>query len=183
MTYSLYDASIVVAQDAISTLKHLVGKAKSQPNAGELLQSRLHPDMKPFAFQVWCATDLAQKLAKTLSGRDADGLPEDLASWADVDARIELVEGVLAGVDRAQVDAPRDTVPLPVGALGATEVTGLQYAQGYALPNIYFHVVTAYGILRKEGVELGKANYLKPFLLHSCNVQGQVGDKVRAMAT
>ncbi|KAK7409247.1 hypothetical protein QQX98_008557 [Neonectria punicea] len=165
MSYTLYDASVVLARDALNSLSHILTKAAAHPNSEALISARLREDMLPFSFQVFFVTDIAQKLAARGTGADPLDLDRNLDSFDAMQARIKLVLDVLAKVDREALNA-RAEAECTVGMGPGKEVKMLvkQYVNGYALPNLFFHTTTAYGILRKEGVPLGKQDYLGSFI-------------------
>jgi hypothetical protein len=166
MSYTAYDDSILVAQDALKSLHHILKVGSQHPNAANLPSARLHADMLPLTFQVESATNTAAKLPAKLLGQPAPSFVDGkLTTWEDMFARIEAAQEVLAEVDGNDinrrggekiilgVDKEGNRAPFPTPAL----------VFGYSLPNIFFHVTTAYGILRKEGVPLGKSDYLDSF--------------------
>ncbi|KPM41101.1 hypothetical protein AK830_g5466 [Neonectria ditissima] len=164
-SYTLYDASIAVVRDALDALSNILTKAEAHPNSASFLDARLAEDMLPFSFQVFFVTDLAQKLAARGTGADPLDLDRTLDSFAAMQARIALVRGVLDKVDREALNARAEaecTVGMGPGKEVKMQVK--QYVNGYVLPNVFFHTTTAYAILRKEGVQLGKQDYLESFI-------------------
>lgn len=165
MQYSLYDASVPVARDSLNSLKAILEKGEAQSNAAALPEAKLHDDMFPLTFQVHLATDLAQKMQARLTGKEPLELQKDLKTFKDMYARIDMVQELLSKTDRDTVNKyTEEKVPLRVGPTKEVQITGMGYTNGYALPNIFFHVMAAYAIMRKEGVPLGKMDYLKPYL-------------------
>lgn len=167
MSYTLYDASVATAKDALSALAAVLTKAESHAatSAAALPAARLYDDMLPLSFQVFMTTDVAQKLAARGLGVDPLDLSRDLETFAAMQARIAQVQEVLAKVDREAFDARVDAeVTVGMGAGKEAKMKLKEYVNGYAIPNLFFHTTTAYGILRKEGVPLGKMDYLTPFI-------------------
>ncbi|KFA60666.1 hypothetical protein S40285_05075 [Stachybotrys chlorohalonatus IBT 40285] len=165
MSISLYDASIPFAKDALSSLKGILTKASSAPNASGLLDARIYDDMNPLSFQIYTVVDICQKLAHRLQGKEPLKLQDDAKTLEDWQEHIKKAEDILAAVDKSLVDSrANEIVPLAMGSRGTAEITAWGYAQGYAFPNIYFHLNMTYAILRKEGVPVGKLDYLGPFL-------------------
>ncbi|KAF7552519.1 hypothetical protein G7Z17_g4283 [Cylindrodendrum hubeiense] len=166
MSYTLYDGSIVPAQDALNALSAILTKAEAHiTDSAGLFAAKLHEDMLPFTFQVYFASDVAQKLAARGTGVEPLALDRNFESFADMQALVKKVLDVLANVDKDAFNA-RETAEVTVGLGPGKEVKMQlrQYVNGYVLPNVFFHVNTAYAILRKEGVPIGKQDYLTPFI-------------------
>lgn len=157
----------------LGTLAGLLDKAHAQlPDGEALLSARIAPDMYPLSSQVCFAVFQAQEAMFRLTGaavpdwlhdvasagRNADEKP---GSLADAKARIDDALRFLGRIDRDAFDAGADrlvTLELPNGAI--FDMTGSQYARDWALPQFYFHVITAYAILRHRGIDIGKADYV-----------------------
>lgn len=159
----------------LRTLSGLLDKARAQlpeAEAEALLAARLAPDMYPLATQVRFACLQAQEATFRLRGEPS---PEALAqlagegraagerpgSIADAKARIAEALALLGDLDPAALDAGAErtiTIALPTGH--TFDMTGEQYARDWALPQFYFHLVTAYAILRSRKVDIGKADYV-----------------------
>jgi hypothetical protein len=164
MSYTLYDGTIPVVRGILNTLSHILQLASLHPNASTLLAARLHPDMYPLADQVRLVTQFAENLAARLSGRAVVPLPGNPTSFPECQQRMQTVLHTLTEVDRDAVNAHGDVLgPTPMGPETSVEMSAATYAHRVALPNIYFHLTTAYGILRKEGVQLGKRDYYAGF--------------------
>lgn len=155
----------------LQTLRGLLGKARAQRSAeaaDALMAARLAPDMFPLAAQVRFAAYQAQEALCRLSGRaigsELQALLTEARSGepgtiADAEARIDQALAYLAGVDpRALNGAEPLTLDLQPGLV--FDLTADQFVRAWALPQFYFHVVTAYAILRASGVEIGKADYV-----------------------
>ncbi|UNI17546.1 hypothetical protein JDV02_003879 [Purpureocillium takamizusanense] len=165
MSYSLYDASVVLARDALASLTSVLKKGEAHAAADSLPEARLYPDMLPLAFQVYMMTDTASKMCARLSGEEPAVLENNLKTFADFHARIAQVEAIVAKADQATVNArAAEVVTIGLGPGKSAPMACSAYVNGYALPNIFFHLTTAYGILRKEGVPLGKTDYLVAFV-------------------
>ncbi|KAM4065720.1 helix-turn-helix domain-containing protein [Hirsutella rhossiliensis] len=165
MQYTLYDASIRVAQDSLNTLTAILKKGEAHPNAAKLPEARIYDDMLPLTFQIHIVTDLAQKMQARLTGKEPQKMENDLKTFKDMYARIDKVQEMLSKTDKDAINNyTTEKVPLGMGPGKEVQVSGLGYTNGYALPNLFFHVTTAYNIMRKEGVPLGKLDYLKPYL-------------------
>lgn len=177
---SLYDATI---RYVICTLKSLqqclqvsaqAVQQTAQIDEKSLMQARLIEDMKPLSYQVHQATRIAARLAAVMLGKSIEELPtysDDLTTLAVGEARIDEVLAGLATVDPAELNARGEGVSAVVMVApteGKTELTGAANAFGAAMPNINFHAVMAYAILRKEGIPLGKKDYLQKFTEEYC---------------
>ncbi|KAK4132717.1 hypothetical protein BT67DRAFT_450864 [Trichocladium antarcticum] len=154
-TLPLYDATIGLSTQSLQALQGLLKKAQAHPEADSIAATRLAPDMLPFAFQVLTVSSFAKKTVERLAPAKAAGLGawEDNhnSSLAELAARVDKTLALLAtvnfGPDHVGVAAPGD-----------------RYVLGYAIPNMFFHLSMAYAILRTKGVELGKADYIGPFV-------------------
>ena len=165
MTFSLYQASVSSCLQMLGGLSAVLQKAatsaaerKIEPSV--LLQSRLYPDMFPLVRQVQIATDAAKAGGARLAGIETPSWPDTEASFEDVQARIARAVAFLKELDRDQVDgAASRTISFTAGKQ-AMSMAGTDYVTGWMLPNFYFHVTTAYAILRHGGVEVGKRDFL-----------------------
>ncbi|KJZ78687.1 hypothetical protein HIM_02078 [Hirsutella minnesotensis 3608] len=165
MAFSYYDSIIVETKTALTTLSNLVSKAEKQPDPNRFLGARLCDDMKPFNFQVHAATRFSEKLLARHSGKESREFEDNLASYADMHQRISDVLGVLKDADKDEVNHyGAESAPTDLPSFGSVDLTGKAFAMGAVLPNINFHVCMAYAILRKEGVPLGKWDYIQAFV-------------------
>ncbi|GAD99919.1 hypothetical protein AOR_1_404184 [Paecilomyces variotii No. 5] len=164
MVHTLYDGTIVVVQSILNTLSHILHQAEQRTDAISLLEARLHEDMYPLTDQVRLATQFSENLVARLTGREPvtfEGKPTTFSQCYD---RIETVLKALKEADKNVVNKNGDVVATAkLGPENTAELSGAVYAQYLALPNIFFHLTTAYGILRKEGVPLGKRDYYVGF--------------------
>src|SRR5450830_415309 len=166
MTNAIYTASIPVfkqmlggLQDVLATAEaHVVAK-KIDPNA--LLQARLYPDMFPLLRQVQVATDFAKSVSARLAGVEVPKLEDTEQSFADLQARIATVLAFIEGLDEAGFeDAATREIVTQAGTPKEKRFTGQSYLLNYGLPHFFFHTTTAYAILRHNGVEVGKKDYI-----------------------
>jgi len=128
-----------------------------------LLGARLAGDMLPLSAQVQRASDTSKFAAQRITGGTAPGFADDETTFEQLQTRIAQTIAYLESVDPALIDAGEGKeVQVKWGAAGAT-FTGTSYLLTFALPNFYFHIVTAYDILRHQGVAIGKLDYLGPF--------------------
>jgi hypothetical protein len=164
MSYSLYDATIPVARNALKSLTNVLKKGEAAPNGASLLAARIHEDMLPLTFQVFMVTDTSTKIASRLQGVEPHAWEGNIETYADCYSRITKAEEILAAADKDLINKRQtELVPLGLGSRGTVNITGADYTNGHFLPTIFFHLTTAYDILRKEGIPLGKADYTGPF--------------------
>jgi hypothetical protein len=131
---------------------------KIDPNA--LLQARLYPDMFALTRQVQIACDFAKGAAARLAGAEVPAYPDEEKSFADLQARIARTQEFVASFKSEQYkDAATRTVSLKIGGQDMS-FKGAEYLSRMVLPNFYFHLTTAYDILRHNGVELGKGDFM-----------------------
>jgi uncharacterized protein len=165
MSLSLYDVSVPVFTRGLGALDRLIGKAEEfaatrKIEPAVLLQARLAPDMFPFARQVQIATFFAGSGAARPIGQEPPVHPEEEPSFATLHARIARTVAYLQGLDRAAFEgAELRAFDLTLGGEDYS-FTGLTFLTHAALPNFYFHVTTAYAILRHNGLEIGKRDFL-----------------------
>lgn len=162
---SMHSASVPVFVRLLGNLSSWIDKADAHAQARKFdpavfLGTRLAPDMLPFTKQVQIACDTAKFCVARLAGVDAPKHEDNEASLADLKARIASTVSYLQSIPAAQIDGSdqRDiNVPRRDGVL---VLKGEAYLKLYAHANFYFHVTTAYALLRHNGVELGKSDYL-----------------------
>lgn len=161
MSYILYDSTIPVFQGILGSLSHILRKAeRSRDNGGNLLEARLCEDMYPLTDQVRLAAQSAENVAARLTGREPITLDRNITTFAKCYELIETALKVLGEADKTIVNEHGDKLKATQLTPQTTvDMTGAAYAHTIALPNIFFHVTTAYAILRKEGVPLGKKDY------------------------
>jgi hypothetical protein len=164
MPLSLYEVSIppfIHSLKALSAILHKGQQHASTSNSeSTLLESRLIADMAALPYQIQRVSDTAKGLAVRCGKIPPVSLPDTETSFPELLERIQKTIELLEGVDRATMDAMEDEeVVLKTGA-GERKFTGRTYVLGFAVPNFYFHVGMAYALLRKEGVPIGKLDYL-----------------------
>jgi hypothetical protein len=165
MTISMYQASAPRFANILNNLSAILDKAQAHCDAKKidplvLTSFRLYPDMLPFTRQITIACDTAKGAVARLAGVENPKHEDTEKTFEELKARIAKTVEFIGSVKAAQLDGSEDKVI--VLKLGAREVTyqGMQYLLGFAQPNFYFHAVTAYDILRHNGVELAKRDYL-----------------------
>ena len=166
MTISMYSASVPVFRNMLGNLAHFLDKAQVHADAKKydpavLVDYRLAPDMLPLRRQVQIACDACKNGLARLTGQEAPKFEDNESTLAELKERIRKTLAYLDSVPRAQVDGCEDRdITFPVGREGTRTMKGEAYLLTWALPNMFFHVTTAYAILRHCGVELGKSEYL-----------------------
>ena len=165
MTISMYQASVPVFARGLANLKTVLAKGAAHAAARKIdesvfLTARLYPDMLPFARQIHIATDFARGTVSRLSGSEPPKWEDNEATFAEFIARIDRTIEAVRSFSAAQIDGSEARpVTRPVRGEPKT-FTGINYLLQYSLPNFYFHTTTAYAILRSNGVEVGKADFI-----------------------
>ena len=160
MPLSMYQASIPLLVRGLDQLSAVLKKGEAHPEAATLVEARLAPDMFTLAGQVQRASDTAKGCAARLAGIDNPGFPDTETTFAQMHERIGKTVAFLQGVTPAQIDGSEDkTIAFKAGPY-MLNFTGASYLFTFVVPNFYFHVTTAYDILRANGVELGKRDYI-----------------------
>jgi len=161
---SLYDGTVAQLDKALNALTTILKKAEASPNAEKLLDARLHEDMLPLKFQLKMVTTIPQQVAARVNGTEVTQGVEP-TSFADAFALTEKAKAALAKITPDTVNSNVEAKhSIGLGPGRNMELSLSQYLYGYASSNVFFHLVTAYDILRKEGVALGKSDYLGSFL-------------------
>lgn len=164
-TISMYNASIPAFIKMLNNLNAILDKASTWAQTKKidekyLMTSRLAPDMLPFTKQIQIATDVVKGCAARLAGVDIPKYEDNEASFAELKARVSKTIAFLQTVTAQQIDGTEEkSIELKFGP-NSFMFTGLDYLLTFANPNLYFHVTTAYAILRHNGLEIGKKDYL-----------------------
>ncbi len=165
MTISMYQASVPAMIKTLSNLRNLLEKASTHAEAKKidpsvLVNARLYPDMFPLSRQVQIATDMAKGAASRLAGQEVPRYEDNEATFPELIARLDKTIALLATFKPGDIDGSEDrTITLPMRDRTLT-FKGLPYLIDYVLPNVYFHTTTAFAILRHNGVEIGKKDFL-----------------------
>jgi hypothetical protein len=148
------------ALDAI--LDKTVAQAAERKIAPEvLLGARLAPDMLPFTRQIQLTCDFAKNAVARVGGGDNPKIPDEEKSFDELKARIARTLAFVAGADAAALDAGLSKdVTFPRGPSATVTMRGEKYLTQFAVPNFYFHATTAYAILRENGIQIGKGDFL-----------------------
>ena len=163
MPLSLHQASVPVLAHGLQQLSHLLERAQAHAAAqgldpATLIGARLAPDMYPLSAQVQRASDTAKLSVQRLSDVPAPRMEDNETTLAELQARIAATQAYLASVPATAFETDREIV-LKFGPL-QSRFDSAQYLTQFALPNFFFHITTAYDILRHKGVPIGKRDYL-----------------------
>jgi hypothetical protein len=165
MTITMYTASAPRFANTLKNLSAILTKAEAHAEVRKidpavLIGARLYPDMLPLKSQVQIACDMAKGAVARLGGVDIPKHEDTETTFAELQLRIAKVIAFIESVPQATVEGSDDRKITLTLRGQETVFTGLQYLTGFALPNFYFHVVTTYDILRHNGVELGKRDFI-----------------------
>jgi len=165
MKISMYQVSVPVFTRMLNNLAAVLDKGAAYAEARKvdplvLINARLYPDMLPLVKQVQIASDGAKGAVARLAGQEPPKYEDAETTFADLKARIQKTIAFLNTFKPEQIDGSEEkTITLQIRG-NAVPFQGLAYLLNHATPNFYFHVTTAYDILRHNGVEIGKADYL-----------------------
>jgi uncharacterized protein len=165
MTISMYQASVPVFIRMLTNLKGILGKAAAHAQAKKidesvLLGSRLYPDMFPLTRQVQIACDFARATPARLAAREPLALEDTEKTFAELVTRIDRSIDFVRSLPHGEIDGSETReIVRPVRG-EPKKFTGINYLEQFALPNFFFHVTTAYAILRHCGVEIGKSDFI-----------------------
>jgi hypothetical protein len=165
MSISMYDFSIPILTRGLSNLSAILDKAAAHAEAKKfdpvvLAQTRLFPDMFPLVRQVQVACDTAKGAAARLAGIEVPKHEDTEVTIADLKARIAKTTDFLKTVGAAQLkDAESRNIEIKFPN-GSWKFTGLAYLNDFVLPNFYFHYSMVYALLRKNGIDVGKMDFL-----------------------
>lgn len=165
MTISMYDVSVPGLVHSLKSLRALLEKGAAHAEARKfdpnvLVSSRLAPDMFPLGRQVQIASDIAKAAAARLAGIEPPKWDDTETTLPELMARIDKTVDYLGSFKPEQIDGSETrtvTINTPRGALN---FDGLAYLRHWVMPNFYFHATTTYALLRHNGVELGKTDFL-----------------------
>lgn len=165
MTLSMYQISVPVFTRHLKGLATCLNKTRAvytekKLDEGGLLSYRLYPDMFNFVRQVQAATEHARTCTAMLSGVEAPALGDGEASIADLVARVEKAIGFLESIKPEQVDGTEDKQITIKMRDREVSMTGAELLLNRAMPNFYFHATTAYDIMRHNGIEVGKRDFM-----------------------
>jgi len=163
---SMYSASVPVFVRMLGNLDHWLDAATAHAGAKSfdpqvLLATRLAPDMLPFTKQIQIASDTVKHCVARLSGAAAPRFEDNEATIAELKQRIAKTIDFVRSVPAGQINGSEaKVIEVPMRGAPALTFSGENYLKHWAMPNFYFHVTTAYALLRHNGVPLGKFDYL-----------------------
>lgn len=166
MTISMHSASVPVFKQMFRGLSAILAKAEAHAAARNTapeayLQARLYPDMFPLVRQVQIASDMAKGVAARLAGVELPAYEDNEASFAELRARIDKTVAFLDSLDPAQfAGSEQREIVLRPGTPKERRFDGQTYLLHYGIPQFFFHVTTAYALLRHNGLEIGKLDYM-----------------------
>jgi hypothetical protein len=166
MTISMSNASIPVCTRMLTNLQHILGKAEQFVEAKKidpaaLTTYRLSPDMLPFTRQILIACDAVKNGVARLGGLEAPKFEDTETTLAELKIRIQKTLDFMATLPAAAIDGTEEKeITFTAGSGNTRSMKGQDYLNGWVMPNMYFHITMAYAILRHNGVEVGKIDYL-----------------------
>ena len=165
MSFSMYSASIPVFRQILGSLHAILDKAeahieekKIDPTA--LLQFRLFPDMLPFTRQIQIACDFAKGAGARLAGADVPSYEDTEKTIGELKLRIQRMLAFLDSLPRQAIEDSAQRAVTTGSGEKTKQWVGQEYLVHYALPHFYFHATTAYNILRHNGLEIGKKDFI-----------------------
>jgi hypothetical protein len=163
---SFYDSAVPAYLQILHSLSAILDKAEAHCTARKiqpdvLLGARLFPDMLPFRSQIQLVSDFAAKGCARLTGSEVPSTPDTETSFAELKQRLANTAKYVSGYKPEQFEGAdsRDVV-FPVGPSKTMTLKGQQFLSHFSLPNFYFHATTAHDILRHNGVEIGKRDFM-----------------------
>ena len=165
MTISMYQASVPRFVNILGNVSNILDKAQAHAEAKKidpliLTSCRLFPDMLPMYTQIIIACDTAKGLVARLAGVEIPVYEDNEKSLVELKARVAKTIAFIQTISAAQIDGTEDKEIITKRGDKETHYKGMQFLLGHAIPNFYFHITAAYSILRHNGVEIGKRDFL-----------------------
>ena len=165
MSLSMYEVSVPALSRMLDNLRGILDKGAAHAeqhklDPASLTTFRMYPDMFPLTRQVQIACDMAKGCAARLAGADVPSYEDKEVTFAELIARIEKTAAFIKSFPASQIDGSEDREIVLKGRNGEMRFTGKNYLLHFVLPNLHFHVATAYLILRHNGVVLGKSDFI-----------------------
>ncbi|MEO7108078.1 MAG: DUF1993 domain-containing protein [Rhodoferax sp.] len=165
MTISMYQASAPRFVNILGNLSNILDKTQAHVDAKKLSDAslttfRLFPDMLPLTTQVQIACDTAKGVVARLAGVEIPAYEDNEKTIADLKARVAKTIAFIQTITPAQIDGTEDKDIVTKRGEKETHYKGMQFLLGHAIPNFYFHITTTYAMLRHNGVEIGKRDFL-----------------------
>jgi len=165
MSITIYQVSVPVFQKMLTNLSAILTKAaayaedrKIDPSV--LLATRIFPDMFPLVRQVQLAADFAKGAGARLAGLEVPSFPDTETTFAELQERLEKTQAFLSTLTPDQFDGGEERSIVIKGHTREFSFNGLDYLNSFAIPNFYFHITTAYAILRMSGMNIGKMDFV-----------------------
>jgi hypothetical protein len=169
MAISMYAASVPVFKQMLRSLVDLLDKAETHASARKidpdaLLQARLFPDMFPLARQIMIATDFAKGASARLAGMEVPKYEDTERAFAELRARVSKTIAFIESITASAIDGSEEReITVNAGPNNTLTLKGQSYLMHFALPQFFFHVTTAYAILRHNGIDIGKRDFIGKF--------------------
>ena len=165
MSFSIYDAAMPPMIHMLENLSRILDKTVAQAETDNisldaLLEARLAPDMFAFPRQIQIATDAAKGCAARLAGKEPPSFPDEEKTFPELKHRIAKTIAFLKSIHADQCSGAEDREIVIKTPNRDLRFSGRDYVNNFALPNFYFHVTTAYGLLRMKGIAIGKMDFL-----------------------
>jgi len=165
MPISMFDACVPPISHALKNLSAILQKGAAHAEARKidpsvLVNARLFPDMFPLSRQVQIATDQGKGGPARLAGMDPPKFEDNESTFPELLARVDRTVAFIESLRREQIDGSEERKITLVAGPRTLNFLGLPYLTHFVLPNLYFHSTTAYNILRHNGVEIGKMDFL-----------------------
>src|SRR6201985_1477910 len=165
MSLSMYQASVPAYTQLLKSLSAILKKAEAHAEAKKIdpsvfVTARLYPDMAPLSKQIQIATDKIKGVLSRLAGKEPPSWPDTETTFADLHKRLQTALDFAGSFKPEQIDGSEDKQVVLKIADQDMPFKGQQFLINFSLPNFYFHIVTAYDILRHNGVEIGKRDYM-----------------------
>jgi hypothetical protein len=165
MSLTMYQASIPVFIRMLGNLSSILDKAAAHAEARKIdqavfINARLAPDMFPFNRQIQIATDMVKGCAARLAGIEVPGYEDNETAFSDLQARIAKTAAFLQSVSEEQINGSEEREVMLKLRDREIHFLGQPYLLNFVLPNFYFHITVAYSILRHNGVEIGKMDFI-----------------------
>jgi uncharacterized protein len=163
---SFYDAVVPAYLQILGSLSGLLDKAEAHCKARNiapevLLTARLYPDMLPFTKQIQSVSDFAAKGCARLTQSEVPSTPDTEKTFEELKQRLARTIDYVKGFRPAQFEGgDARNITFPIGPDKTMTLTGQQFLSGFSFPNFYFHAAIAHGILRHNGVEIGKRDFM-----------------------
>jgi uncharacterized protein len=163
MAITLYELTVPIFLRSLQNLSHCLKKGQASGLISDPTTATLAPDMKSLPFQIQTCSNTAKNTISRLVPSLASSIPaweDNETTFEQLQERIAKTIELLKGVDPKGFEGAETAEVVMKTQSGEMKFTGLSYVQNFAVPNFFFHVVVAYGILRNKGVEVGKLDYL-----------------------